>query len=190
MNHVEEQYDKTVFGFWVYLITDFVLFAAYFATYAVLQHRTFGGPPLSEMIHMPCVIGRTLILLLGAFFAGIAGIQVHKRSRSGTIWWILLTLLCGVVFFIMQFAELQSIYQAGSGWQRSAAMSAFFNVVGVLLIHIVFASIWTILFVIPIFRSGVDDTTVRRVTCLRMFWQFINVIWIFIFTIVYMMEVV
>ena len=188
-SHVEEQYDKTVFGFWIYLITDFVLFAAYFATYAVLQHRTFGGPPVASLMDMSAVVWRTVILLVGSFAAGIAGVQVHKRHRAGTLWWFGVTLICGLIFFICQYMECARIYEAGFGWQKSAAMSAYYNLVGVLMIHIIFAMIWTVLFAIPVFSKGITDTTFRRMSCLKMFWQFINVIWVFIFTIVYVMGV-
>lgn len=183
-------YSKTVFGFWLYLLTDFMLFATIFAAYAVLRDNTFGGPTPRELFDLEYTTIQTFILLVSTFTISIGGVYAHRKNRGGTIFFYLLSFLLGLVFLGMEGHELTHIVAAGSGWDQNAFASAFFSLIGIFLLHIVFGLLWIILLVIPVFGKEVSDTSVRRLTCLKMFWQFLNVVWVFIYTIVYLLGIV
>jgi cytochrome o ubiquinol oxidase subunit 3 len=179
-------YSKTIFGFWLYLLTDFILFASLFATYAVLYKGTYGGPSGRELFDMQGVLLQTLILLTSSFTSGIAGALAHRKKKIGTIALFLITFVLGWIFTWMEFDEFSRFIQMGNSWKRSAFLSAFFTLVGTHAIHMLFALAWVIILLIPVIREGLNGVTIRRLTCLRMFWQFLNIVWIFIFTMVYM----
>jgi len=179
-------YSKTVFGFWIYLLTDFMLFAAYFAAYVVLQTSTFGGPGGKEIFNYPLVLTQTLILLTAAFTSGIGGVFAHRRSKQGALISFLVTFVLGVVFLSLQISDYHHLIATGNSWERSAFLTAYFNLVGLHTIHIVFGLCWIIVFLIPLCREGITEIILTRLSCLRMFWQFLAIVWIFIFTIVYL----
>lgn len=180
-------YSKTVFGFWIYLLTDFVLFAALFATYAVLQGNTFGGPSGHELFHLPIILTQTLILLTSGFISGIAGVCAHRKNKTWTILFFALTALLGIIFLGMKFLEFNRLIIGGNDWTKSAFLSIFFTLVGTHAIHVVFAILWTLVLIPLVFFQGITNVVLRRMTCLKMFWQFLNIIWIFIFTLVYLL---
>jgi len=179
-------YTKTVFGFWLYLLTDFILFASFFATYAVLYKGTYGGPSGRELFNLPVVLLQTFILLTSSFTSGFAGALAHRKNKMGTIALFLITLLLGCIFTWMEFDEFARFIHEGNSWKKSAFLSAFFTLVGVHGIHMCFAMLWVFVLLFPVFREGLTPVNIRRLTCLRMFWQFLNVVWVFIFTMVYM----
>ncbi|MBI3236262.1 MAG: cytochrome c oxidase subunit 3 [Chlamydiales bacterium] len=181
-----DTYSRTVFGFWVYLLTDFVLFGTLFATYAVLGRNTFGGPGAKELFDLGDVLQRTLVLLLASFTAGLAGASAHRRCLPRTLLFFSLTFLLGILFMVMQYAEFESLITSGNSWQRSAFLSAYFTLLGTYAIHIIFGLLWTLVLILPICFQGISPVDIRRLTCLRMFWQFLNIVWIFIFTFVYL----
>ncbi|MCI5052758.1 MAG: cytochrome o ubiquinol oxidase subunit III [Simkaniaceae bacterium] len=182
-----ESYQKTIFGFWVYLLTDFVFFAVYFAVYAVLHNNTFGGITSAEAFSLPYTLVQSIFLLLASFFAGLGGAAVHRGNKNASCWLFVITFLFGLIFFAMQYSEFAGLVSSGNSWTRSAFLSSYFNLVGILLIHVLIALIWTIFFLIQTGMEGLSARMVKRLTCLRMFWQFINIIWVFIFTIVYLL---
>lgn len=184
-----DDYSKTVFGFWVYILTDFILFGVFFATYAVLRKNTFGGPSGQELFHLPFNLAQSLILLTGSFFAGIGGASAHRKNPKTTILYFSLTFLLGVAFVCMVFSEFSRLVHMGSSWRESAFLSMYFTLVGVHSIHVLFGLLWTFIFLSIVFRDGLIPKMIKRLTCLRMFWQFLNFVWIFIFTFVYLMGV-
>lgn len=183
----EEVYSKTVFGFWVYLMTDFVLFGTLFATYAVLRNSTYGGPSPKDLFHLPCTLIQTFILLVSSFTSGLAGAAAHRNSRNWVIFLFGVTFLLGIVFMGMEINEFSRLIDAGFSWKRSAFLSGYFTLVGTHGLHMVFGLLWMIVFIVPVFRYGLTYVSIRRLTCLRMFWQFLNIVWIFIFCIVYLL---
>ncbi|MCB1109193.1 MAG: cytochrome c oxidase subunit 3 [Chlamydiia bacterium] len=187
--HDQETYTKTVFGFWIYLMTDFMMFAALFATFIVLRHNFFGGPPPKELFHLPYTFVQTAFLLLASFASGVGGAFAHRGNKRGTLMAFGLTFLLGLVFFAMQTHEFLSLINSGNGWQRSAYLSAFFTLAGTQWMHMIIALLWVVLLLIPVIREGITPVSVKRLTCLRIFWQFLYVIWIFIFACVYLMGV-
>ncbi len=178
---------KTQLGFWIYLMTDLVLFATLFATFAVLRESTFGGPGGKELFDMPFVLAETLILLTSSFTCGLAIIALHRKNRTQVLGWFLITFLLGTTFLIMEMTEFRQLLQEGNGWQRSGFLSAFFTLVGTHGLHILVGLLWMIVMGIQVIRKGITQHTARRIMLLGMFWHFLDVVWIFIFTIVYLM---
>ncbi len=183
-------YSKTVFGFWLYLITDFMLFATMFAAFVVLKDNFFGGPSPKEMFDLSRNYMQSYVLLIGALTAGIGGAMVHRRRAGWTIFYFILTMLLGIIFSIMEFKELSELIASGNSWVRSAYLSIFFSITGIFLLHVLIAILWTVVLLIPVFIHGLDAPSMRRLTCLRMFWQFLNIVWVFIFTFIYLLGVI
>jgi cytochrome o ubiquinol oxidase subunit 3 len=177
---------KSLFGFWVYLMTDIVLFATLFATFLVLRDSTAGGPSGSELFSMPFVLAETLILLTSSFTAGMAMLAVYKKNRSGTLRWFSLTFILGAVFLALELSEFYNLVHEGYGWQASAFLSAFFTLVGTHGLHITFGLIWMATLMFKLYRSGFAHNSIKRLTMLSLFWHFLDIVWIFIFTIVYL----
>jgi len=186
----QDEYSRTTFGFWVYLLTDFMMFATIFAVYAVLHKSTFGGPGPKELFDLPSVMNQTWVLLVATFFVGFGGASVHRKHRAGTITYFLLTFILGITFLWLQFDDLSLLVKRGASWKSNAFLSAYFTLIGTFAVHIVFGLLWIIVLILPVIKRGIDMVSVRRLTCLRMFWQFLNIIWIFIFSIVYLLGVI
>ncbi len=182
-----DAYSRTVFGFWLYLMSDFVLFGALFATYAVLSQSTFGWSSGRELFQTPFNLTQTLILLFTSFTAGLGGTSAHRKHTNYTILYFGITFVLGAIFIGMELYEFSRLIGMGSTWDRSAFLSAYFTVVGTHAVHIIFALIWIPVLLIPVIREGITPVSIRRLTCLRMFWQFLNIIWVFIFSIVYLL---
>lgn len=181
---------KTQLGFWVYLMTDIVLFATLFATYAVLRESTFGGPSGKELFDMPFVLTETLLLLTSSFTCGLAIIALHRQNKTQVLGWFLITFLLGVAFLVMEVTEFRQLLHEGNGWQRSGFLSSFFALVGTHGLHILVGLLWMLMMGVQIIQKGITHHTSRRLVLLGMFWHFLDVVWIFIFTIVYLMGVV
>ena len=182
-----DTYSKTLFGFWLYLLTDFMLFAALFATYAVLGKSTFGGPAAKNLFHLSYAMIQTLILLATSLTSGLASAYAHRKQISTTTFYFVLTFVLGCFFLLLQIDDFRTLILAGHGWNQSAFLSTFYTLVGTHTLHIVIGLIWTPLILILLYRDGFNTTSLRRIACLKMFWQFLALIWIFIFTIVYLL---
>jgi cytochrome o ubiquinol oxidase subunit 3 len=181
-------YSKTIFGFWLYLLTDFVLFGTLFAAYAVLRESTFGGPSAGELFDLQTVLHRTLILIACSLTAGLAGASAHRRHRGQTVLFYVVTIFFSLLFMGFQIGEFRHLLSIDQGWEKSAFLSAYFTLVGTFALHVVFAILWTFVLVVPVcLRPEITGVDMRRLTCLRMFWQFLNIVWIFIFTFVYLL---
>ncbi len=189
MDNLEQQHtrDKVVFGFWVYLMTDCVLFASLFAAYAVLHANTFGGPGGRELFDLPFVLVESLILLTSSFTCGMAMLAAHRGNKGQTIGLFIITLLLGISFLGMEIYEFSHLIHAGHGPQASAFLSAFFTLVGTHGLHILIGSLWMIALIAQVFLRGLTPGNIGRLTLLSLFWHFLDVIWIFIFTVVYLM---
>lgn len=181
--------NKTIFGFWVYLMTDLVLFATLFATYAVLHNNTFGGPSGKDIFDMPFVLTETMLLLTSSFTAGLAMLAVYKRRKSLTLTLLGITFLLGATFLGMELYEFNHLVQEGHSWRESAFLSAFFTLVGTHGLHILSGLIWVSVLIAQVIRKGITSHTTRRLTLFSLFWHFLDIVWIFIFTIVYLMGV-
>lgn len=180
-------YSNTVFGFWIYLISDFILFATLFAVYEVLRNNTFGGPPAKELFNIHFAFFQAIVLLIASFTAGLGGVYAHRRNKNKTLLCFALTFLLGLAFMRWEIKEFLYLIDTGNSWQRSGFLSGYFTLVGTHGAHMIFALLWIPVLLYPLWRDGITDTSLRRITCLKIFWQFLNVVWIFIFTFVYLM---
>jgi len=182
--------EKTHFGFWVYLMTDCVLFASLFATYIVLHRNTAGGPSTIDIFDLPMVLTETIILLLSSFTCGLAVLAAHNQRKIQVIIWYAVTFLLGAAFLTMELAEFRHLIAEGYSWQRSGFLSGFFTLVATHGLHIAAGLIWILVMLWQVMKKGLTRNTVRRLSILGMFWHFLDVVWIFIFTIVYLMGVI
>jgi cytochrome o ubiquinol oxidase subunit III len=187
----EHQADqKTAFGFWVYIMTDCVLFASLFATYAVLYRNTAGGPPGSELFSMPFVLTETLLLLTSSFTCGLALLAAKRLNTRQTFGWLAATFLLGAGFLGMELYEFNKLADEGFSWARSAFLSSFFTLVGTHGLHITAGLIWIAVMMSQVARRGLVRPVMRRLSLFGIFWHFLDLVWIFIFTMVYLMGAV
>lgn len=179
--------DKAIFGFWVYLMTDLIMFATLFAAYAVLRGNTFGGPSGRELFSLPFVLAETLILLTSSFTCGLAMLAVHRESKIQAIAWFGVTLALGLSFLGLELTEFSQLIAEGNSWTRSAFLSSFFALVGTHGLHIATGLLWIIVSMKQIWLRGFSPFITSKLTRLSLFWHFLDIVWIFIFTIVYLM---
>lgn len=184
-HHVQTE-EKVTFGFWVYVMTDFIMFATLFATYAVLHNNTYGGPGILKMAGLHHVLVLTLILSVSAFTCGLAMVAKAKESLSGAQFWLVVTFLLGIVFLGMQYHQLAFLVHNGITWQGSAFLSVYFTLIGIFGLHLAIALLWIVILLIQFVSQGLTNTMKTRLTCLSLFWYFLNLVWILIFTIVYL----
>jgi cytochrome o ubiquinol oxidase subunit 3 len=183
-------YSRTTFGFWLYLLTDFVLFGTLFATYAVLAHSTFGGPCIRDIYNLPYTLAPALILLTSSLTIGLGTAMAHRKDKKWTYALFGITFLLGLLFTGLEFYDLVRLVKLGHTWDKSAFLSVYFTLVGTHGVHMIFALIWVIVLIVPVMFEGITHVSLRRLTCLKMFWQFLNIIWTFIFSFVYLLGVV
>lgn len=177
---------KTTFGFWVYLMTDCVLFASLFAVYAVLHGNTFGGPSGAELFKLPYVLVETFALLLSSFTCGLAMLAAQNRARSQVLFWLGITFVLGATFLGLELSEFHHLAAEGNSWRRSGFLSSYFTLVGTHGLHITIGLIWMAVTAGFTWRKGLTASIRKRLMLLSLFWHFLDIIWIFIFTIVYL----
>ena len=182
-----ESNDKIIFGFWIYLMTDLVMFASLFAAFAALRNNTFGGPGGQELFKLPFVLIETLILLTSSFTTGLGMLAARRNDKNQTLGWFSLTFLLGAAFLSMELYEFSHLIAEGHGPQASAFLSSFFTLVGTHGLHIAIGLLWSLILLTQIYRKGLIPTNLRKLTSLSLFWHFLDIVWIFIFTIVYLM---
>jgi cytochrome o ubiquinol oxidase subunit 3 len=182
----QEEDSKALFGFWVYIMTDCVLFASLFATYAVLHASTFGGPSGHDLFSLPYVLTETIILLTSSYTCGLAMLAARQGDKNQVVMWFALTFLLGLSFLGMELSEFRHLAAEGNSWRRSGFLSSYFTLVGTHGLHIAIGLLWTVINLKKVLSKGLTRVTVKRLTMLSMFWHFLDVIWIFIFTIVYL----
>jgi len=184
-----ETTSKITLGFWVYIMSDCLLFGSLFATYAVLHGNTYGGPGATELFNLPFVLTETLILLTSSFTAGLAILATHRNDRRQVLGWLGATLALGIAFLSLEFSEFTHLVAEGNSWQRSGFLSAFFTLVGTHGLHVMAGSLWMIVLMIQTGRRGLTERIVNGLLSWSLFWHFLDIVWIFIFTVVYLMGV-
>ncbi len=182
--------NKTLFGFWVYLMTDVVLFASLFATYAVLRDNTAGGPSGASLFSLPFVLVETLILLTSSFTCGMALLAARSQQKRLVIYWLSATFILGLTFLGLELSEFRLLIIEGNGFRESGFLSSYFTLVGTHGLHIFVGLIWMAVAIFLIIKRGLGRSVLRRLTMLSLFWHFLDIIWIFIFTIVYLLGAV
>ncbi len=179
----------TVFGFWMYLMTDFVLFASLFAVYAVLHDNTAFGLGSAQLFNGPFVLTETLILLTSSFTCGLMLLGARAGKKGWVIFWLIVIALLGTTFVVMEFSEFAKLIASGNGPQASGFLSSYFALVGTHGLHIVIGLLWVVALIISIVSRGLTRSNMRKLILWSMFWHFLDIVWIFIFTIVYLMGI-
>ncbi|MGV3346713.1 cytochrome o ubiquinol oxidase subunit III [Enterobacteriaceae bacterium LUAb1] len=176
-----------IFGFWIYLMSDCIIFATLFATYAVMVNATAGGPSGKDIFDLPFVLGETALLLLSSITYGMAVIAMNKGSKSAVNGWLIITFLFGLGFIGMEIYEFHHLILEGYGPDRSGFLSAFFTLVGTHGLHVTAGLIWMLVLMYQIAVRGLTSTNRTRIMCLSLFWHFLDVVWICVFTVVYLL---
>ena len=180
---------STALGFWLYLMSDCLVFACLFATYAVLGRNYAGGPTGAQLFDLPLVAVNTSMLLLSSITYGFAMLEMqHKRLRN-TLLWLGVTGLLGACFIGLELYEFIHLFHEGAGPQRSGFLTAFFTLVGTHGLHVTFGIVWLVTLMVQAGKYGLTPENQRRLMCLSMFWHFLDVVWIGVFTFVYLMGV-
>ncbi|MDF7650231.1 cytochrome o ubiquinol oxidase subunit III [Pantoea sp. Acro-805] len=176
-----------VFGFWIYLMSDCIIFATLFATYAVMVNNTAGGPAGKDIFELPFVLVETALLLLSSITYGMAVIAMNNQNKGSVISWLALTFLFGAGFIGMEIYEFHHLIMEGFGPDRSGFLSAFFTLVGTHGLHVTSGLIWMAVMMFQVSKRGLTATNRTRIMCLSLFWHFLDVVWICVFTVVYLM---
>ena len=178
-----------VFGFWVYLMSDLVIFGSLFATYAVLMNGTAGGPSGADIFELPLILISTFLLLFSSFTYGMAVLAMNADRVSQVRGWLILTFFLGAGFIGLEIYEFHHLIAEGFGLDRSAFLSSFFTLVGTHGLHVTFGLIWMLVMIVQLSTKGLNDMTRPRIMCLSLFWHFLDIVWICVFTFVYLMGV-
>lgn len=189
-DHQKHADETDVFGFWLYIMSDCVLFAAIFATYAVLHNNTFGQMGIKQLTSLPYVFGETMALLASSFTYGMSILASYRHNKPKVIFWLGVTFLFGLTFVGMEVREFIHLYMEGHSWHTSGAMTAFFTLVGTHGLHVSMGLLWMFVMIIQLCLFDLDHALQRRLTYLGLFWAFLDIVWIFVFTIVYLMGVI
>jgi cytochrome o ubiquinol oxidase subunit 3 len=185
-HHVE---NGTMLGFWLYLMSDCLIFACLFAMYGVLGRNYAAGPSPKDLFELPLVALNTTMLLLSSITYGFAMIEMTRKRKTATLIWLAITGCFGLAFLSIELYEFHHLILDGAGPQRSAFLSSFFTLVGTHGLHVTFGCIWLVTLMVQLAKGGFTPVMRRRLNCLSLFWHFLDVVWIGVFTFVYLMGV-
>lgn len=177
----------TVLGFWIYLMSDCILFAALFASYSVLGREFGGGPTGKELFKLPYVLTETCLLLFSSFTYGLVMLALYARRRGAVLGWLSVTFALGLCFISMEVNEFARMMGEGAGPDRSAFLSSFFTLVSTHGLHVTAGLIWMAVLMAQVARKAINPTISTRLMCLSLFWHFLDIVWIGVFTVVYLM---
>lgn len=194
IHNIEEEHvnhaELRTFGFWIYLMSDLVLFSVLFATFAVLGFNYAGGPTGKELYNLPYLFVETMFLLLSSVTFGMALIGVHNNQKRQVVIGLIVTFLLGLGFIGMEIHEFVGMIEEGASPDRSAYLSAFFALVGTHGAHVFFGLIWIAVMIFQIVKFGLTDGVNSRMMRLSLFWHFLDIVWIGVFSFVYLMGIV
>lgn len=179
----------TMLGFWIYLMSDCLIFACLFAAYAVLGRNYAGGPTGAELFDLSLVAFNTALLLLSSITYGFAMLEAQKKRLNATMIWLVITGILGAGFIALELYEFLHLIHEGAGPQRSGFLTAFFALVATHGLHVSFGIVWLVTLLFQLKRHGLTAENYRRLSCLSLFWHFLDVVWIGVFTFVYLMGV-
>lgn len=178
--------DRTMFGFWVYIMTDLLMFAILFAVFAVLRDSTDGGPGARDLLDPDLALLNTLLLLTSSFTVGIGMIAARQKNLKQVYLWFGATFLLGLAFLGVELYEFAELINHGHTWQSNAFMSAFFALLSTHGLHIFGGLLWLGAILAYVIKRGLTHSNVRKLALLSLFWHFLDIVWIFIFTVVYL----
>lgn len=174
------------FGFWLFLLSDIIIFAALFASYSVLSDSTAGGPSAAELFDKRHVFLETLCLLASSVTCGFGLLAVNRTDARALYFWMGITFLLGISFLSMEAREFASMVAAGAGPSHSAFLSAFFTLVGTHGLHVSLGLVWLVVMLLQAATLGFQPMVSRRFFCFALFWHALDIVWIGVFTIVYL----
>ena len=190
-DHHDHPPSHSVFGFWLYLMTDCIIFGSLFAVFAVMQNQFAGGPTAKDLFDIPGVALETAVLLISSITYGFAMIGAHKQRTGQVLFWLAVTFLCGATFLYFELHEFAHLIAEGAGPSRSAFLSSFFTLVATHGIHVTFGMLWMIVLMVQIVKAPtLGERELRRLTCLSLFWHFLDIVWICVFSFVYLASVI
>jgi len=190
LDHGHDDGSKTTTGFWIYLMSDCMIFATLFATFGVLANNTAGAPGGRELFELPFVLGETALLLVSSFTFGLAMLNMQANQAGKVIGWLAVTFLFGAGFIGMELTEFSKLIAENAVPARSAFLSSYFTLVGTHGLHVLTGLLWIGVMMHQVWRHGLDGIVRRRLACLSLFWHFLDLIWICVFTFVYLREFV
>ena len=179
---------KTTFGFWIYLMSDCLIFCVLFATFGVLSNATAGGPGGRDLFELPYVLEETMLLLASSFTFGVAMLDMQAGRPGRMIAWLGVTAAFGAGFIGMEVHEFAKLVHDGAGPGTSAFLSSYFVLVGTHGLHVTVGLLWIVVMAHQVWRFGLDSITRRRLACLSLFWHFLDLVWICVFTFIYLRE--
>ncbi|MDG4657421.1 cytochrome aa3 quinol oxidase subunit III [Ectobacillus antri] len=186
LEYQDAQSRLNILGFWIFLGAEIVLFATLFASYLVLAGRTADGPTQLEMFEITPIMMETIILLTSSFTCGIAIHEMRKGNMKGLLTWFIITLILGLGFLGMEIYEFVHYVHLGATIQTSGFLSAFFTLLGTHGAHVTGGILWGIAVIIQLLKRGLTPVTARKVFIISLYWHFLDVVWIFIYTLVYL----
>jgi cytochrome o ubiquinol oxidase subunit 3 len=177
------------YGFWIFILSDMVMFAGLFAAYAVLSRNTAGGPTGSELFNERSVFIETMCLLLSSYTCGLGALSGERRQLARFLIFAALTFLLGAAFLVIEVSEFGHMLEKGAGPWRSGFLSAFFTLVGTHGVHVTSGLIWGVYLVAQVIAKGLRPAVLRRLLCFSLFWHALDIVWVGVFTLVYLMGV-
>jgi cytochrome o ubiquinol oxidase subunit III len=175
------------YGFWIFLLSDFILFSGLFAAHAVLSSNTAGGPTGAELFNLRNVFIETMCLLFSSYTCGLGALSAERRQSARFLIFAALTFVLGAAFLVIESTEFASIVSKGAGPSRSAFLSAFFTLVGAHGVHVTGGLLWLIYMVAQVVAKGLRPHVLRRLLCWSLFWHALDIVWVGVFTLVYLM---
>jgi cytochrome o ubiquinol oxidase subunit 3 len=185
--HDHPEGHSTMLGFWIYIMSDCLIFAILFATYGVIGSNYAAGPSPKDLFELPTVAINTAMLLLSSITYGFAILAADEGNQRSTQMWLVVTSLFGLAFLGIELNEFSTLIHEGATPQRSGFLSAFFTLVGTHGLHVTFGLIWMVTLMVQVGKHGLIAANRRRLMCLSLFWHFLDVIWIGVFTFVYLL---
>lgn len=182
-------HNGTLLGFWIYLMSDCFIFAALFACYAVLGTSYAGGPSAREVLDLPGLAVNTALLLVSSVTFGFAMLEMARQRRQAMLGWLAVAGLLAAVFVGLEIHEFVGMIAEGAGPGRSAFLSSFYTLVGTHGLHVTFGIVWLIVLMVQLGKYGLNEANIRRLRCLSMFWHFLDLVWVGVFSYVYLVGV-
>jgi len=179
-------HNGTLLGFWLYLMSDCFIFASLFACYAVLGTSTAGGPTAAEVLDLPGLAVNTALLLVSSVTFGFAMLEMARKNQRAMLAWLAVSGLLAVGFVTLEIHEFLGMIAEGAGPGRSAFLSSFFTLVGTHGLHVSVGILWLVVLMVQLGRHGLSEANVRRLQCLSMFWHFLDLVWVGVFSFVYL----
>ncbi|MDQ8726676.1 cytochrome o ubiquinol oxidase subunit III [Bradyrhizobium sp. LHD-71] len=183
---IAESHERKAFGFWLYLMSDAIIFALLFATYVVMSADAEGRQTARSLFSLSHVSGETLLLLCSSLTFGFAALAMHSVKRGAVLWWLLVTFALGLGFLAMEIIEFRGMAQVGAGPDRSGFLSAFFALVGTHGLHVAFGLVWILILASQVIIKGLTPPVTSRLFRLGLFWHFLDIVWVGIFSVVYL----